>query len=402
MVRVKNPLRGIRVSDESHRVTTFELFFDLVFVFAFTQVTGFMAEAHNALGILQAMIILGVLWWSWGTYAWLANQTHVDEGIVRMGMGVTMTAMFVVALVIPESFDDLEGGLSGPIVLSIAYFVVRIMHLLLYVAAAGGDRALRRQVIRTSLAMFVGSTLIIAGSVVGGQWQLWLWLGGLVADIILTYVTSIGGDWRLYSAAHWAERHGLVVILALGESVVAIGVGAADLPVSVPVLGGAVLGIGLSICLWWLYFDVVALAAERILAQRKDVARTTLGTEAYTYLHFVLIAGIVISALGVEEVLASVDSVGAFGLFGAAALFGGTSLYLAGHALFWRRVGGTWPPSRLGVATLLLALAPVGATVPPLGALAIVVSIIVALVTFETVLYAERRKAVRKAHDKAR
>ena len=383
------------MSDESHRVTTFELFFDLVFVFAFTQVTGFMAEAHSALGILQAMIILGLLWWSWVSYSWLANQTHVDEGIVRLGMAVAMAAMFVVALVIPEAFADLDGGLDGPLVLAVAYFIVRVMHLVLYIIAAEGDAALRRQVIRTSTAMFTGSALIIVGALIGGSWQLWLWLGGLVTDIILTYVTSIGGNWRLYSAAHWAERYGLVVILALGESVVAIGVGAAQLPVSTLVIAGAVLGIGLSICLWWLYFDVVVLAAESVLAKSRGAARTLLATDAYTYMHLTLIAGIVISALGVEEVLSNVETPAPLGIFAASALFGGTSLYLAGHTLFWRRVGRQWNRWRLTAATVLLASIPVAALLPPLLALGIVVAVCASLVVLETIRHGELRAELR-------
>src|SRR6187549_2642496 len=154
-----------KVSSESHRVTTFELFFDLVFVFAFTQVTHFMAHEHSALGVLQALIILGILWWSWSSYAWLSNQTHVDEGIVRLGMCIAMAVMFLIALVIPEGFHDMDGGLSGPLVLAVAYLLVRVIHLSLYLLAAGTDSDLRRQVLRTSASLAVGSSLMIIGAV---------------------------------------------------------------------------------------------------------------------------------------------------------------------------------------------------------------------------------------------
>jgi low temperature requirement protein LtrA len=393
-----NPLRGIRVSDSSHRVTTFELFFDLVFVFAFTQVTGFMAHAHSAIGILQAMIILALLWWSWVAYSWLANQTHVDEGIVRLGMALAMGAMFVIALTIPEAFDDLPGGLSAPLVLAVAYGIVRLMHLVLYLLAAGEDRPLQRQIIRTSLAWWLGMAFIVAGALLGGPLQTWLWLIGLAVDITLTWVTSTGGDWRLQSPAHWSERYGLVVILALGESIVAIGVGAAELPVSVPIVAGALLGITLSICLWWLYFDVMAVAAEHELERAEGVPRVQLATLGYTYLHLPLIAGVVISALGVEEVLAHTDDPEPLGLFGACALLGGTAMYLSGHALFWRAVGRTWKVWRLGGATVLAAFIPIAALIPPLAALVVVVAICVTLVVIETTRYADARSDIRASH----
>jgi low temperature requirement protein LtrA len=391
-------LRGIRVSDSSHRVTTFELFFDLVFVFAFTQVTAFMAYAHSAIGILQAMIILALLWWSWTAYSWLANQTHVDEGIVRLGMAIAMGAMFIIALSIPEAFDDLPGGLSAPVVLAVAYGVVRLMHLVLYLLAAREDRPLQRQILRTSLAWWIGMAFIVVGALLGGPLQTWLWLIGLAVDITLTWVTSTGGDWRLQSPAHWSERYGLVVILALGESIVAIGVGAAELPISAPIVVAALLGITLSICLWWLYFDVMAIAAEHALSALDGVPRVQMATLGYTYLHLPLIAGVVISALGVEEVLAHTDDPEPFGLFGACALLGGTALYLAGHALFWRAVGRTWKVWRLGGATLLVALIPVVASIPPIAALVVVVAICLALVVVETTRYAETRAHVRSSN----
>lgn len=384
-----------KVSDEGHRVTTFELFFDLVFVFAFTQVTHFMAHEHSALGVLQAMIILGMLWWSWGSYGWLANQTHVDEGIIRFGMSGAMAAMFVVALVIPEAFHDREGGLSGPIVLAVAYGIVRGIHFVLYLLAAGDDEALRRQVLRTSISMLVGVGLILTGAIIGGQVQIWFWLAGMLADVVLTWVTSAGGDWRIHSPAHWAERHGLVIILALGESIVAIGVGAANEPISVPILVGALLAIMLSVALWWLYFDVIAIAAEHKLAEKTGVQRSALATDAYTYVHLLMIAGIVISALGVEEVLAHATESEPLGLFGAWALFGGTSLYFAGQALFWRRVGGSWKALRLVGATVLLALIPAGMLLQSLAALGLTLVVAVAVVAIETVRYAAHRAEIR-------
>lgn len=395
---VKLPSLGkTSTSSESHRVTTFELFFDLVFVFAFTQVTAFMAHEHSALGVLQGLVILMMLWWSWVAYSWLANQTRVDEGIVRVGMTVAMLAMFGVALTIPEAFHDLEGGLSGPLVLAICYVGVRIVHTVLYLIAAGEDVALRRQVLRSSSAAVVGAALIITGAIIGGEHQVWWWLAGFAADAVLTYATSSGGNWRIQSPAHWAERYGLIVILALGESIVAIGVGAAELPVSVPILAGAGLGMLLAVGLWFLYFDVVAVAAEHALSRKQGIERVLLATDGYTYLHLSIIAGVIISALGVEQVLVHVDSTEPFGWFGACALFGGTALYLAGHGFFWRRAVGSWNTLRFVTATLLVILTAAGAVLPPLAALGLVVVVIAVLASVETVRHGAKRTEIRAA-----
>ncbi|WP_210480758.1 low temperature requirement protein A [Naasia sp. SYSU D00948] len=384
-----------RTSDESHRVTTFELFFDLVFVFAFTQVTHYMSDSHSALGVLQAMIILGILWWSWVSYSWLANQTFVDEGMVRVGMSVAMAAMFLVALVIPEAFEDFPGGLHAPLVFAVSYLVVRLAHLLLYLGAAADDRPLRDQVLRTFVAMFLGTGFVLAGAIVGGPAQTWLWLLGLTLDVAYTYLTGHGGNWRVHSAAHWAERFGLIVILALGESIVAIGVGVAQEPITTEIVIGSLLAIALSVALWWLYFDVVAIAAEHELARRKGADRANLAIDGYTYLHFLIIAGVVLSALGVEQAMHHVNDSDPLGLFAGVALFGGTSLYLAGHAAFWWRAGGRLKTWRLGAAALLIAVIPLGAAVPALASLAIAVAITGAVAAIETLAYAQGRAEIR-------
>ncbi len=388
-----------KVSGESHRVTTFELLFDLVFVFAFTQITESMSHAHSAIGVLEGMVILGILWWGWASYAWLANQTHVDEGVVRLGMSAAMAAMFVLALAIPGAFERSEAGLSAALVLVVAYFVVRAIHVVLYLLAAGEDRALGRQVLVTETGLIVSISLLLAGALIGGRPQLWFWVGGLAADVVLTYLTSNGGDWRLPSPAHWAERHGLVVMLALGESIVAIGVGAEHGPIVVPVIAAVLLAIVLTISLWWLYFDLTAIAAERELVAKAGTERVALATDAYTYLHLPLIAGILLSALGVEQAIAHLMDHERLDLFSACALFGGTALYLAAHAAFWRRVGGAWKVFRLAGGTALLALIPLAVLLPPLLDLGVVAAVVAVVAAIETLRYSDRRAALRAADD---
>lgn len=322
-------LGGVRSTSEDHRATPFELFFDLVYVFAVTQVTGHMAEEHSAHGVLQGLLLLTLLWWTWSGYTWLGNQARADEGLLRAGMVVAMAAMFVVALTIPEAWQDAPGGLNGPLVLVGAYLLVRCVHLTLYAVAATDDPGLRQQVAITWLPTVVGAALLVAGALLGGWTQTLLFAGALLVEGVGVYLTSRHGNWRLHSVAHLTERHGLFIILAIGESVVAIGVGAAEQPISAPLLVAAILGVTAAVGLWWLYFDMVSLAAEHRLLEVRGQARVDLAVEAYTYGHFPIVAGIVLAALGIEGVLAHAGEREPLGAFYALPLFGGVAVYLA-------------------------------------------------------------------------
>jgi low temperature requirement protein LtrA len=384
-----------RSAADGHRVSTFELFFDLVFVFAFTQVTHFMVVTHSAVGVLQAMTVLGLIWWSWSSYGWLANQSRADVGILRAGMIVAMAAIFVLALAIPTAFVRIPGALNSALVIAIAYFVVRLVHGGLYLIASRGDPALRRQILRTGSSVFISVGLMVLGAILGGAAQTGIWVAAILADIVLTWLTSHQGDWHIQSAPHWGERHGLVILLALGESVVAIGEGASSSSLTLAILGGAVLALILATFMWWFYFDSVSSAAERVLGEKEGRERAALATDAYTYIHLLLIAGIVISALGVEEVMGEASSSEPLGIFGATALCAGTSLYLFAHALFWERVGGDWKVWRIAGASALVLVIPFASQLPALDGLAITVGLLLVVVAIEAVLHRRRTVAGR-------
>jgi low temperature requirement protein LtrA len=382
-----------RPTSEDDTATTFELFFDLVYVFAMTQVTGYMVHAHDALGVLQGLLVLALLWWTWCAYAWLGNQARADTGVVRAAMAVAMVALFVVALTIPEAWDDAEGGLDGPLVLVGAYLLVRCVHLSVYAVAARDDPGLRRQLAISWGPTVAGAVLLVAGVLLGGQVQTVFFAGALVVDWGGIYLTSREGNWRIHSAPHWTERHGLFIILAIGESIVAIGVGAAGHPISAPLLAAGVLGIVAALCLWWLYFDVVSRAAENRLRDSQGQARVRMALEAYTYGHFPIVAGIIVGAVGVEGVLAHAGEGEPLGLFYAAALYGGFALYLAGHLLFKQRMYAALSVPRLvTVGVLLLALP--AAFLSPLLGLAGLVLVLGVLIDVETRRYAALRGGV--------
>jgi low temperature requirement protein LtrA len=277
---IKNPFTSrlftAETSREGDRATTLELFFDLIYVFAFTQVSGLMASGHDGIAVLQGLVILALIWWSWTSYTWLANQAHADRGIVRIAIILAIALMFIVSLVIPEAYDDLTGGLYAPMVFVVCLVAVRVVHAVTYVIAAGSDAGLRRQVIMSmSAALVPASALLVIGALVGAPYQVWIWLVAIVLDLVLVYLTSRGGNWRINSIAHFSERHSLVVILALGESVVAIGIGVGAEAVSTAIIIGSVLAVALAVGLWWVYFNHFAPKTEHLIGRESGVARAT-------------------------------------------------------------------------------------------------------------------------------
>jgi len=295
--------------------------------------------------------------------------------------------MFFASLALPAAYRSPDGPLLGTLLFAVSFFLVQLVHTVVYLIAAGSDTALRRQIIITEAsALLPGSALLIIGGLVGSPFQVWIWLVAVVFQWVMIYVTSNGGDWRINSLAHFAERHGLVVLLALGESIVAIGSGVARLPLGGSVLVGSGFGIGIGIALWWLYFHHLAPKVEHAVARRSGVERTGLATEVFTYLHMSLIAGIVIAALGVETTMRHVSGFAAPGLFPAFALASGVALYLAGTGFVWLRVSGEWSLPRFAAGALLLVLIPVLAIAPALIDLGVVLLIVVALAVAEGLL----------------
>jgi low temperature requirement protein LtrA len=391
-------LLSAETSREGDRATTLELFFDLVYAFAFTQVTAMMVHDESAVGVLQGLVVLLLLWGPWSSFAWLANQAHGDRGIVRIGMIAATVIMFFASLALPTAYRGHGDPLLGSVLFAVSFLLVQLVHVGAYLVAAGSDAGLRRQIIVTeSVALLPSAIPLVIGAVIGAPFQVWIWLAVVIFQWVMIYVTSSGGNWRINSVAHFSERHGLVVMLALGESVVAIGTGVARLPLDAGVLIGAGFGIGIGFGLWWAYFDHAGPSTEHAIGRRGDgVARTGLVTDVYTYLHFPLIAGVVIAALGIETTVAHVADAAPPSLFSACALAGGVALYLAGTGFAWLRVSGEWSLLRFAAATLLLAVIPVLVAVPALLGLGLVFAIVLALVVSEQLL-GQRAKLRRTA-----
>ena len=376
---------GVRTAREGDQVTTLELFFDLVFVFAFTQVTYVMSHGEPPLSVFQGLVVLALLWWSWSSFAWLGNQAHANEGLVRVSLIVAMGAVFVLSLTIPEAYHDLEGGLYAPLVFAICYAVIRLVHLTTYLIAAGPDAALRRQVLMSLLASALPSiVLLIIGAFVDEQWRVVVWAGAIVVDLLAIYITSnVGGGWRVQSVAHFTERHRLVVILALGESIVAIGVGVSLEPITIAIVIGSLLAVGLTVLLWWAYFGRIAEDAETLLESTEGVSRAKLASDGYTYLHLPILIGVILTALGIEEVMGHLDE-DHLGWLGGSALGAGVAVYLAATSAFWLRMAHRVLAPRITTAVLIAAAIPFWASVPGLWSLAGVLAVTCVLLVLES------------------
>ena len=399
-MRVPVPHSKIRPDQQQATVTPLELFFDLVFVFALTQVTAFMAHDLTWTGLLRGVLIIALLWWAWTGWAWLANVVSADEPEIKLAILFGMSAMFVLALCIPEAFHDAPGGLDGPVVLALCYLLFRLCHFGMFMFIAQEDAGLRGQLVRFAPSV-VGSTIVL---LIAAQFEGWiqtaLWLLALVVDYVGTALGGASG-WRLPAPGHFSERHGLITIVALGESIVAIGVGVAEWPISLPIVIASGLGLVLVSAMWWAYFDVSALLGEHALAQEPVETRPRLGRNAYSFAHLPLIIGVVLVALGLKKVLEYVSDIEHHTLLdplkgpALVALVGGLALYLLAHVVFKRLTVHTWSYIRLATAGALLLLIPLLGKLPAIAELAVAATLLVTCLVVESVVHAEARRQIR-------
>jgi low temperature requirement protein LtrA len=373
------------VRREGERVTPLELFFDLVFVLALTQSTTLIARTPTWEGLLKGLLVLGVLWWSWVGYAWLTSVLDPEEGAVRLVMFAAMGAFLVAALCVPGAFG------SEALLFACAYGAARVAHIALFIMTSRDDPALRRSALALAASTAIGVSLLLTAAFTSGALQIGLWALALALDMGGPFLFGSEG-WTLVPG-HFAERHAAIVIIALGESIVAVGVGAQP-TIGAGVVGVALLGIVVAAALWWAYFDVTAIVARRRLEKaRAGRERNELARDNYSYLHFPMVAGIALIAVGIERTLVNVDD--PLRVVPAVALLGGAAAYLFAHVAFRWRGTHTLSARRLVCALVLLALIPVGLVLPALATLGILAAALAALIAYEGIRYAETRDRVR-------
>jgi low temperature requirement protein LtrA len=368
------------------RVAPLELFFDLVFVFALTQVTQLMSNDPTWTGLGQGMLVLAALWWAWGAYAWLTNYIAAEEGVERLLVFAVMGAFLIAALAVPNAFGD------DALLFAVAYAVARWLHIFIF-AEANDDIDTGEAIRRLARTALPAPALLIAASFLDGAAQALVWALALAIDFAGPYVFGVSG-FRV-SPGHFAERFSLIVIIALGESIVAIGTGLSG-EIDAGVVGAALLGLVVACALWWAYFDVVALVSERHFREAQGERRLRIARDSYSYLHLPMIAGIVLVALGVKKVIGHVDE--PLEIVPGVALFGGIALYYAGHLGFRLRNVGTVNRPRLAALVACVALIPLSTEVDAIVALAFAASVTSAVIAYEAIRYAEARQRVRRQH----
>jgi low temperature requirement protein LtrA len=368
------------------RVAPLELFFDLVFVFALTQVTKMMAAHPTWTGVGEGMLVLAALWWAWGAYAWLTNYIAAEEDRERLLVFAVMGAFLVAALAVPEAFDD------NALLFAVAYAVARWLHIFIF-AEANSDVDAAGAIRRLARTALPAPALLIVAAFLDGTAQALVWIVALTLDFGGPFVFGVKG-FRV-SPGHFAERFSLIVIIALGESIVAVGTGIQG-ELDAGVVAGALLGLVVACALWWAYFDVVALVSERHLHRAGGERQLRIARDSYSYLHLPMIAGIILLALGVKKAIGHVEE--PLETVPAAALFGGIALYYVGHLGFRLRNVRSLNRPRLVASLVCLCLIPLATEVDALWALALAAAVTSAVIVYETIRWAEARRRVRHTH----
>jgi low temperature requirement protein LtrA len=354
------------------RVSTLELFFDLVFVFTITQLTNVLVHEPNLRGLVQVILMLGVIWWMYTGYAWLTNEVAPNSLARRLLLLGGMGGFLVTALAIPTAFGG-SGATFG-----LAYLFVVAVHGATFTRTTSDD--VIRGVIKLSPYNAATALLILAGGIAGGTAQYVLWALAFLLEWVTPRLISNAADFRV-GAEHFVERHGLVVIIAIGESVVAVGVGATGLAVDADLVFSALLGLALSACLWWSYFDRDEDRATEAMRATDRSRQGWIGVEAFGYWHLLILLGVIAIAAALKQSIGNPFD----DLTTAAAVMlgGGAAAFLIGEALFRRTLEIGSAGDRTLAALAALATIPLGAGV------ALVVQVAALVAVFVLMLVAE-------------
>ncbi len=370
-------------AETERRTSYLELFFDLVFVFAITEVTTLILDKDG--GFVRAALILGLIWWAWSTYAWLTNAIDVEQTAVRVAVLVAAAASFFMAISVPQAF-----GATG-IWFALTYFVVRSLMLVLYLLGARDDPARRAAMTRLAPWFVAGPLLVIVGGLLEEPARSLLWTASLGVDIYGTFRAASAG-WRV-SPSHFAERYSLFIIIALGESLVAIGLTAAGGSFDPLLVTAVAVSVAGAMALWWAYFDFAARGMERALRLAQGQARSDLARDMFTILHYPIVLGIILYAVAAKTTVGHpLEPLGETGLL---ALAGGVAAFLLGSvAVRWRGIHVV-ANERLAAAVVI----PIGLIVvrglPAVALMAVAVAAIALALVIETVRLRTFRALIR-------
>jgi low temperature requirement protein LtrA len=375
--------------EREHRVSPIELFFDLVFVFAFTQVTTLWLEQRSWEGLGRGLLVLAVLWWVWASYAWLTNAADADTGVVVATLLFATAASFIAALAVPEAFG------RHRFLFGVALFAVVSAFVGIYALVSRHEPELLAAVLRMARTVVPAAALILAAAFAPAAVRPALWALAFIVGFLGPQLGGLGG-WRV-EPAHFAERHGLIVIIAIGESLGAIGFGARGTHLGAGVMAAVLLGLVVAASFWLAYFDFASSGVQRLLAERRGAQRIALARDAYTYAHLPMVAGIVLFAFAMRAALTHVHS--ELSTVPAVALCCGSSLYLIAFVALRWRVSRTLGHGRPIAALAFALITPVAVAVPALAALVLVAAVWLGLHAYELIHWREERARRRSTAD---
>jgi low temperature requirement protein LtrA len=372
-------------AEEERKTSYLELFFDLVFVFAFTQVTALILEDTSVQGFVRAALVLAMVWWAWSAYAWMTNAIDIENTVTRLIIFAAMAAGFFMALAVPDAFQDEAAWFA------VAYFVVRILNTILYAWGVRDSPARLRAVALLAPWFLLAALVALVGGFVDADYRAWVWLASLVIDVVGTLFVA-RADWGV-SPSHFAERFALIVIIALGESIVAIGIGTSELERDTTYALSVVVAFAGVVALWWEYFDFTAAGVERSLRRAEPRLRGPLARDLFTFFHYPIVLGIILYAVAAKKTLEHpVDPLSRAGRW---ALGLGIAFFFAGLVL--ARLRGVrqvaWERLAAGGAALVVALVLDGTDA--IVTLAAVIGVVVISAAIETVRLREVRAAMR-------
>jgi low temperature requirement protein LtrA len=376
--------------EEEKRTEFIELFFDLVFVFAFTQVTTLALEDTSAAGFARAALVFALIWWAWSAYAWLTDAIDVENIPTRLFIFAAMLAAFFMALAVPNAFSDEARWFV------LAYFVVRVLQIVLYIWGVRHDPVQRIAVGRLAPAFLIAPVIVVAGGFMDDPARTTLWVVSLVVDVAGTLFAAGASDGQFRVApSHFAERYALIVIIALGESIVAIGLAAEGLTEDgVYALTVAVSFAGAAAA-WWAYFDWVQIAAEHALARAEAAIRGPLARDVYTFFHYPIVLGIIFLAVASKKTLAAPTE--PLSGAGRAALGLGMAVFLLGFVLIRLRVVQRVAWERIGAALAVVLVVLVFDDADALVLLTLSVVALAAALAIEAFRLREARARFREA-----
>ena len=374
---------GTEVKPATDRsVSPVELLWDLVFVFAITQVGTLLSRELTWQGFGRSMLVLAFVWWAWSAFVWVANAEDAESPVFLLTLLAALVLIFISGLAIPHAFGE------RATLFALTYAGVRFMHLGLYAHSARQGHASWEAIAGFSLTVTVGMILLVAGSLLALSWQIALWAIAAVIDYAGPLLTRrrLRGL-QAVAVAHIADRYGAFIIICLGESMGAIGLSATGEPVTTVLVATVALGLLITIGLWWTYFGRTAGAAAARL--RDHVEPVIAASDAYAYIHVALVAGIIIFATGMRHACLNVDS--PLAASARLAISGGLALYLVGHLAFAARLLGGVRYEKLAAAAALLVIYGIGDGWQAWVVLACDAAVIALLCAWETIADTPRR-----------